>query len=499
MLFCGSYLSIIVRVASDTGRSEDGVNFPQKVVAAPVKFIPVGWTGELTEGSLRPAVSGNRRFMGSMGPSEIGGTGLVKISRSHGRANADEVLSHHFMVADEYGNVFGAVDYKGGDFDDLKVEEDVRGWRAHGLMTAKHLERLRRVSRLLRKNKIPSEVVYRVGELTSLPIGDEATWVDVGKWRMLMIGEIQTKLEILERNRFRGVDEEMTRRDVREKIEFLRNCEPFVVAERYVPVAVRLEDVTRARDLSEVRKLISPPLAWIKSLYKQFADKPQGYIGGLLENNGDFSLEDRLFLQKYFISWLPRQMGWYLARAHTLGLVSGSAHTQNWSLAGTLCDWDDADGPALGNDYEPTADNTFEVMTEKDLNTTAASILGLFCVVESSKTGPGMFVTNQFPSSFFGRWITGLYDDEGKETGEIWKKTESLMGPAVVAVANFFAEYIFARNRNAYDSGCAPEYDPKLLLDVRLRDVDKETFGKNVQQMVDILLREKITGLEKAR
>ena len=256
----------------------------------------------------------------------------IKISRQHGRDTSDERISNKVVWEDRYGIVYGDRNTKGGNMANIEVrtieEPGYLELRVQGLKDSIGLENIDKVSGFMRKNGLPTERVASVRQLKE--VYSEGKKIPISEWKAKVVEKKEE--EIINIKTASVIDQ---RREELEKIRLYLASTEFYVVERDLQVAERLRDLgSDVNTEKQLHRMLGPVFNWINVVFKV---KHEGIIPGTKPSE-PFTL-DKAGIERY-LNWLPTQMGIYLARLHKLGGVHGYAHSQNWSLAGTLYDLD---------------------------------------------------------------------------------------------------------------------------------------------------------------
>src|SRR3989344_3285834 len=303
----------------------------------------------------------------------------AQLSEHHGRALVDTRLLGKTVWGDTNGITFGALDLKGSIADSIEIEKTPSGeLRISGLKSETSIRRIAAVSKYLRENGLPTEGINNIYQINSLPISGEQISVEDWKKREIerRLLEIANLGDIADKTDKGSGDYINTSRDKVDRTVELERIRPYLqdldlyIIERSLQTAERIRDIKVTKTREDFINGAANGILWVAKgikhgYYKSFAER-------LLTDEEDFDIENPDHLKKYFVDWLPSQMGAYLAKFHKLGLVHGFTHSQNWSLAGTLYDLDSVRGydldESLGISRPPPAKEDQVTDVKKSLN-----------------------------------------------------------------------------------------------------------------------------------
>ena len=270
-----------------------------------------------------------------------------KIDTAHGRSMTESASSNKVVWGGPLpGDIYGARTVKGtamrASIKGISLDshsESPYGYRGFGLMDDSVIPRVIKVSELLRKNGLPTERPAKVKELKEVWV---QKWIDGHiAWKKIPIKEWETST--LQAETEGGADFEKIKRYLQET--------KFIAIERDVQVDERLQNIAKAAYNDRLKEIMTPIFKWLNVATQV---RSGGIIAGTPKpkpfryNKGD--------LNRYFLSYLPSQMGTYLGRFHKLGLQHEFPHWGNWSAVGTLYDLDSVSGQALYSDDKPVED-----------------------------------------------------------------------------------------------------------------------------------------------
>ncbi len=279
-----------------------------------------------------------------------------KISPKHGRSMTEKITSKKLVWGGDLpGDIYGAVTIKGTSMEeDVVIERtDLFGgeYRGYGLMDDSSIDRVTRASEILRAHGLPTEKPVNVKKIKEVYIKrNESRLFDkytIGNWEKKESEEHKRSL------RKKGLQKYLDDYD-------------FIALERHVQTDERLTDVEWNE--KNFTGFLKPIFKWLNVAT---AYKNSGLIAGTPRPEA-FDMSKRS-LRRYFMGYLPSQMGVYLGRLHKLGLTHGCAHAQNWSMVGTLYDLDSITGKRLFRDDRRSSQGGYaddfycavEVLTDK--------------------------------------------------------------------------------------------------------------------------------------
>lgn len=339
------------------GNNPENINTPQKVIYPPVTPVPIGKTLH-EESIIKPWKQDDSPPVSVGNDKSTTNSPLVRISPRHGRATS-ESRSHLTIWGDIYGIHFGAVNYKGNNFENVHIAKDsTLGWRVNGLVTQNVLYRINHVSDFMRRNGLPTEVVnaaYRIDEIrensSQLPMS-------VSEWKNWILTNWESDKGYVEVKKF---------------VDTITN---FFILERHLPMDVRVADLLEAKTEKNFLRLVDQPMKWFNQVLNLRTGEYRPWNPGQR-----LDLRDPDIREFYFSNWLPSQMGEYLGKMHNLGVASNYPHTQNWCMNGVLVDLDSFDGPGLGNEFNVQNKEEFSKNAENDVDTTIYVIMEMFLKV----------------------------------------------------------------------------------------------------------------------
>lgn len=290
--------------------------------------------------------------------NEKGHSNYAIVSPEHGRAIVDTRINNNVIWGGtKAGDIYGAKDWKGANMNHVLLRKDEygsHGWRAEGLKDNVGIDRLRRASRILRDNGLPTENPIKIDKL--LQVIEDGKTIPIWLWKTETIKAFESSANVIEKMG----DPEMTKKE-REEADSVKKYllgTDFYVEERDLQTAERLRDLEIAKDEESFKKVVEPIFKWVNTV---FDVKKSGLIANTPPPE-KFSFEEN-DIKRYFGEWLPSQMGIYMARMHKIGLAHQFPHAQNWSVVGTLYDLDSVKGAQLGD--KENSKNDLAVDTRK--------------------------------------------------------------------------------------------------------------------------------------
>jgi hypothetical protein len=236
--------------------------------------------------------------------------------------------------ADEFGNVMLERNVKGFPHKAPYLQLDhnySEGFRVNGLMSSSYLPRVRKASSYMRSHGLPTERIIHAREIKIVP--SMGKYISVEEWKESAVV---------------NWPEEFRQRE-KESPGFLRSVEArlreetFVVVERDLPLGERLQD------LRSLTPETAPDFFRKVFLYYNQAISREARRSPGIELSAE-SADDQ---EKYLEEILPRRMGGYLAKFHSLGLYHHYPTGHNWTMAGCLVDLDSVGGSAIFKEDPP--------------------------------------------------------------------------------------------------------------------------------------------------
>lgn len=282
-----------------------------------------------------------RVYDGSRNNAEV-----LKISRAHGRAGL-EADTHGRVYWGDANSINAARDWKGifmpgnpetglVDFQDLVLEFDRTGTysvRSLGLLDASGLLERDEGEKIMRQIGLPTEHTARTFRIDKVPYNGEIISIEEA------INRLREKYQNDEtlHERYNSQREKCKVPRVENPAAYLDtyliNAEFFII-ERHLHVAERVRDFQKAENFVDLLYLLHPSFNYLNQIVCGRHRK------GFIETNHIFRLDNMKDIEKYFFSWLPQQMGYYLGTMHRNEVTHGYSHQQNWSGVGTLYDLD---------------------------------------------------------------------------------------------------------------------------------------------------------------
>jgi hypothetical protein len=245
-----------------------------------------------------------------------------RLATFHGRNL--EVLADRVKIQDRFGNVFRSLGIKGSDYSDphfFKSETASREVIVNGLQESLVMERILRVSRLLREHGVGTEYICGLSIPETFPLDKHD-------------GDVDTKTavpfaEFFETLAARYAAENQNGKSAleikAELIERLSDCD-YLVTYRALDCPYRFGE------------LLSPDkFAELQQFRIKAADNP-------IEAERIEKQTLTGYLQQEFVPTLARN----LAKFHNLGLVHKFLHRDNITALGSIVDLDSVEGEALG-------------------------------------------------------------------------------------------------------------------------------------------------------
>lgn len=354
-------------------------NIPQQLVPVKVKLLSQDET-------IRSPFK-DEPVLVSIGKGKVNSQ-LVQLSTHHGRALDDERVAGKVVWTDEYHTPFGDRDFKGNMFEQLGVEPDGNSFFKYhviGLKESIGVNRIDRVSKIMRNLGLPTEAIKRVYLLEEVIYKGER--MPIEEWEKIEINNRVAKYNELITNSETSAAASSLKYET-EKILAMFESTKFYVIERHLQTDVRLRDLREAKSEESFHQLVDVPLIWLTKNVLPNSNLNRGFVSWELGRPEDFDPTNKDHLTYYFSDWLPKQMATYLAKFHSNEMVDGYAHGQNWSMVGTLYDLDSFFGVPIG-DPNPEA-----ASLQNDVMETTKAIVELL-----APEGVG-----------FGKWLSKRFD-----------------------------------------------------------------------------------------
>lgn len=279
-----------------------------------------------------------------------------KISRFHGRSSSLPE-SGRVIWEDEFGNIFTERGFKGlpkpNEDPFLKLDENYpSGVRVNGLMVRSFLPRIIKASQYMRSHGLATERVIETREIEMVPF--KGKQIPVEEWKRQTLANLpQTIID-------KGKEDPEFLKRLRASLESME----FVVVERDYPIGERIQDLS----------ILTPETAKdffrkVFSLHNLSLEKETGTA-----SQRKLDPDNPLDWQYYLGEVLPKKMGRYLAKFHSLGLSHRYATEHNWTLLGNLVDLDSVKGTPIFKTDPPIREK--DIL--EDINNTVSTIFNHF-------------------------------------------------------------------------------------------------------------------------
>lgn len=245
---------------------------------------------------------------------------MIQISESHGRSSLLHTGRENSVIfSDEYGNIYSAINSKGGSFENPRIVSVIEGGvRIWGLEESTSTARVLRASDVMRRAGIETDYIIRVLEPTMVPY--DGSFITLPEFKKKLFDRVTD-----DHSSGNSWDEE----DLAKLPFNLLNTTVFITI-RGVQVAERIEDLKRAEDADELERFLKPAF-----LYAKVRD------GVDLDPSNNEDIKD------YFTNHFPKKIATNMAKLHNTGLKHTQISDHNINLAGALIDNDGVEGPAL--------------------------------------------------------------------------------------------------------------------------------------------------------
>ena len=236
---------------------------------------------------------------------------------------------------DEHGNYYRAFTLKGNNFSNPGVMEHptaIDQYVAWGLQESKIIERVLRVSEVLRERGVSTEYIVGLAEPQAYPFAQLDR--NVAAYEMLPLAEYRRRIV---QNYWQKLPEEQQTFDGLVDIQSKFNDMTFYISMRATDTAYRLGDIMKG-SVARRREVFDE----INSKWLRQGDEPLSST-----SMGDINR----YVQRYLAPSLAKN----LARMH-VDLAHGFLHDFNITALGGIVDVDSVHGESLGFDDEPITD-----------------------------------------------------------------------------------------------------------------------------------------------
>lgn len=278
---------------------------------------------------------------------------LVQTSAHHARSYEIPLPKSQIgtIWLDRNGILFGAVNIKGNNLEDPRIERDDNspsGFRVNGLLEETALERIVMVSELLSALGIDSEKIEAIIRPEELIV--DGRRVTIEEFRTFLMDKTRSdssapKPFSLGWLTGQAADKTVTTEDLPDVDRFLKNLSlVFIIRSQQVPERPR--DLEQAKTPEEFNRMMSRVFAFINTR-DAFEAQSEGREPRVL------SADNPTDVEFYFTDYLPKRLAVNIAKFHNAGLTHGFLTGHNVSLAGSIYDLDSVYGPILGDKLEP--------------------------------------------------------------------------------------------------------------------------------------------------
>lgn len=250
-----------------------------------------------------------------------------------GRTLTESATSGKVIFGGEFpADIFGARDQKGVRHE-VPVLQYVQNYgfqdkvNAIGLYSNKDVEYIVKVSNFLRSHGLPTENPNNILKLKEIAV--DGVPVPIDDWKDAALTYFENVCEN------DPIQMEMAK-------EYLK--QDFFEIERELQTTERLRNISKCQTKEEFEEMVGKVFKWL-NVATEIRD--QGILPDTTKPKA-FDVENPGDIERYFLNWLPEQMGIYLARMQKLGVVNYFPHAQNWSAVGTMYDLNDVVGDPLG-------------------------------------------------------------------------------------------------------------------------------------------------------
>lgn len=270
-------------------------------------------------------------------------TRYVVVSKDAGRSLEDLLVGKKVVWGGELpGDIYGDTDQKGSRHGMVHLEKtgyQSKRWRVHGMAEyiSQVVEREDKVSILFRKHGLPttrSREIHVISDDTLLP-NPKGKYYPLRRWKEYALDRLKKRLSLSHAS------------EIDSQVQSAKNWldgMKFMVEVRDMQVAERLRSLAYCRIKEEFEGMIGPIFKWLN---QATASRDSGLITDT-ERPAPFTMADA-DLRRYFLDWLPEQMGIYAGRLSKMGILHGNLTAQNWSAVGTVYDLDTCVGEPLGD------------------------------------------------------------------------------------------------------------------------------------------------------
>jgi len=271
---------------------------------------------------------------------------LTRVSRGHARSfeiasQLNGTKIEDILWEDEYGNYFLGISTKGNDLrSPFPFKHDVTpsGFAYHGLQDSDSIVRVLRASRELRKRNVDTEVITKLIEPTSLPIGDTILPIsDFKNAQRLIVWEANLPDDSSDDKESSNVT-----RDDLPNLSMHLDRTVFFITERAALVNERLRDFEQAETKEEFVKMLRKVFKAINAVEERWAQRDPEFIAWTYDAESPDSISE------YFKFYLPYWIASNLAELHNAGLLHKYLHLGNVLATGGVCDLDSVVGETLG-------------------------------------------------------------------------------------------------------------------------------------------------------
>lgn len=262
---------------------------------------------------------------------------LIKISQSHGRSYEARLDGlENIIWQDQYGNSFSSLTLKGNNLTSPRIFEQDNapsGYAYFGLQDSDSIKRILKVSDLLRKNHIDTEMIVGVLEPLKLPYEGKDITLNALK-RKLVQNFWEQSQQLNSTQDQSSVLNELT------AVSKALNETTFLITLRAMAVPERLDDLKFCSSEEDLVTIMKRAFLFVNNLQRKMAKESPGNTPVF------FNINEPQSIFRYLTDYLPKKAAANFARLHNLGLVHSYPHAGNITITGALVDLDSVKGHA---------------------------------------------------------------------------------------------------------------------------------------------------------
>lgn len=338
-------------------------------------------------------------------------TSLYRMPTS-GRTLIDGNFECAAIWSDINGIKFGSRDFKGISVVDFSLGHRLlvdnsseifpRNYEINELVsgTAEEMQTLARTSEYIRSHGLATEAIVKVDELSEGFYNGKL--MPIEECRDLFLRDLDVEWH----KNLEG-QSDLFRSWNEKRFFLLRNHiekTGFFKIERNLQVSARIRDLIEAGSDSEVRNFLEPVMRWVNTAY-----------------GTEYTTSDEDMLD-YLTDFLPTQMGTWLGKFHSLGLLHNNPSDQNWSTAGTLYDLVTVTGEPVGSKSANSWEQRWEMSRVSEMITSV-----LFTKYANTRV---VFVGETRPNNSLALFVENLIDKQSLDTRELSEKVSNKFSEA---------------------------------------------------------------------